>query len=111
MHDDETPVLRQPQDEAASEYSPAGPEEISAWLHRVLERYANHELDQEQLVAATNEVARCAASERIPPEKLIVAFKLAWSRPLQPGPCSPTPMEARLYALLINACLDGYFGK
>jgi len=90
---------------------PQDPHGVFLWLMMLLERYANREIDDEQLLTALREVGRYAAESRILPEKVIISLKVAWAQVVPGAGRAAQWIDDRLLAQLVTACLDGYYGS
>jgi hypothetical protein len=90
---------------------PQNPHGVLLWLMTLLERYVNHEIDDEQLMTALRTVGRYAAESRILPEKVIVSLKAAWAQVIPTAGRAVRWMDDRLLERLVTACLDGYYGS
>jgi hypothetical protein len=80
-------------------------------LTTTLERFTKREIDEDELLAALRGVGSYAAESRILPEKLIIALKAVWSEVAPWSASAADRMDDRLFARLVTACLDGYYGS
>jgi hypothetical protein len=95
----------------ARESPPRNSHGLLVWLMTILERFANREIDGQELLAALRGVGSYAAESGILPEKLIIALKVAWGEVVPRSRYASERMDARLLARLVTACLDGYYGS
>ncbi len=80
-------------------------------LMKILERFVNREIDDDELMTELRAVGSYASESRILPEKLIIALKVAWGQVVPRSARAAERMDNRLLARLVTACLDGYYGS
>lgn len=73
------------------------------------QRYLQHSDDVAPLRAALHTVGREARVKRIPPEKLMIAFKSLWASLPQARSASDAAQQAKLLERLITISIEEYY--